>query len=373
MFRLQEHLFFILFAAALILAWFDKSRVWIRTPFDVPLLCFVGWVLCTVPFAADPGYSFSEWRKVVAHILVFYWAMYLLCGPGKVANPRHILWAVVIGSFVLSGYALADFVARGGTWRDRVIRAGAPTSDYNWLTTYLVLVIPIVIGWVVNPSAFWARRLGVLTLLAAGFAQVAAYTRAGWVAHVAQVMYFGLVTGRRRLLIGMLVGGIMMMTMLLVLVQHGYQRETVDPWTLKARTKTWALGFQQIVQHPVVGIGYGNETFLRLYHAEVEAEKDKGAVEKVLPALHSTFLMILVGSGVPAFFFFAWAMGCLYQNLVLGAKTSTSLPTRIFLFSIAAALVGFIVRNCFDYMFSGSLVHLFWILMATGVALKAEQ
>jgi putative inorganic carbon (HCO3(-)) transporter len=171
----------------------------------------------------------------------------------------------------------------------------------------------------------------------------------------------------------MLVGGIMMMTVLSVLVERGYQRETVDPWTLKARTKTWALGFHQVLQHPIVGIGYGNETFLRMYHAEVEAEKNKGAVEKVLPALHSTFLMILVGSGVPAFFFFAWAMGRLYQNLVSGARTSTSLPSRILLFSITAALVGFIVRNCFDYMFAGSLAHLFWILMATGYALKAEQ
>jgi glucan phosphoethanolaminetransferase (alkaline phosphatase superfamily) len=90
-FRLQEHLFFILFAVALILAWFEKSRMWIRTPFDMPLLCFVGWVLCTVPFAADPNYSFSEWRKVVAHILVFYWAMYLLRGLGACPSNAPLL------------------------------------------------------------------------------------------------------------------------------------------------------------------------------------------------------------------------------------------------------------------------------------------
>ena len=34
------------------------------------------------------------------------------------------------------------------------------------------------------------------------------------------------------------------------------------------------------------------------------------------------------------------------------------------------AVIGFGVRNLFDYMFMGSLSHLFWILVATGVALR---
>jgi hypothetical protein len=34
------------------------------------------------------------------------------------------------------------------------------------------------------------------------------------------------------------------------------------------------------------------------------------------------------------------------------------------------AVIGFGVRNLFDYMFMGSLSHLFWILVATGVTLR---
>ena len=57
-----------------------------------------------------------------------------------------MLSAAVLGSMVLSSYALIDFLIRGGTWGDRFIRAGAPHSDYNWLTTYMVLVIPMLVA-----------------------------------------------------------------------------------------------------------------------------------------------------------------------------------------------------------------------------------
>ena len=36
---------------------------------------------------------------------------------------------------------------------------------------------------------------------------------------------------------------------------------------------------------------------------------------------------------------------------------------------VAVATVGFATRNLFDYMFAGSLAHLFWILVATGLCL----
>jgi heptosyltransferase-3/putative inorganic carbon (HCO3(-)) transporter len=196
----QEYSFFFLLAVALCLAWAEKINPWIRTPMDLPLLGFVGWVSCTIPFATDPTYSFSEWRKLVAHVLVFYWALFVLRSYRSIKLPRQIVWTVVLGSLVLSGFALVDFVLRGGTWRDRVVRAEAPYSDYNWLTTYLVLVIPILIGWVViNRTVWWARAVGILILVLAGLAQVAAYTRAGWVAHFAQAVGFGLIAGRRRL------------------------------------------------------------------------------------------------------------------------------------------------------------------------------
>lgn len=45
----------------------------------------------------------------------------------------------------------------------------------------------------------------------------------------------------------------------------------------------------------------------------------------------------------------------------------------VFRMAIALAVIGFVVRNLFDYMFAGSLATLFWILVATGLSLKGSH
>ena len=373
LFHSQEYAFFFLLAIALCLAWVERINPWIRTPIDLPLFGFVGWVLCTVPFATDPAYSFSEWRKLVAQVLVFYWAMFVLRNHRRIELSRKIVWAVVLGSLVLSGFALVDFVLRGGTWRDRLVRAGAPYSDYNWLTTYLVLVIPILIWWVVTHREFWARALGILTLIMAGLAQVASYTRAGWAAHLAQAVGFGFMAGRRRLVIWVLAGAIAMTGGLLVASEIGYQRDTVDSWTISARVKTWRLGLQQVVLHPLVGVGYGYGTFLKVHRAEIAAEKDIDVKERVLPGLHNTFATVLMGSGVPALILFVWIFVRIVSRLTRQWRRSTAAESQGLLVAVAVVTVGFAMRNLFDYMFAGSLAHLFWILVAAGLCSVRPQ
>jgi putative inorganic carbon (hco3(-)) transporter len=375
LFHYQEYFFFALLTLSLYVASVEKVALWCRSPIDLPLLGFVGWVLWTVPFAVDPAYSFAEWRKLVVQVLVFYWAMFVLRGDTRTETSRRILLAVVLGSLVLSGFALMNFAWRGGTWRDRLVRAGAPYSDYNWLTTYLVLVIPVIIAWVFIHRSYWARALGLLTLLATASAQIAAYTRAGWVAHLVQAVGLGILAGRQRLVIWVLVGAITMGGGLLAVSKMEYQRDTIDPWTMSARVKTWQLGLHQVVEHPLVGVGYGDYTFLKMHAAEVEAEKGKGAVEKVLPGLHNTFAMVLMGSGVPALSFLVWILFRAMWELAAGMRQARFQQTSMLMLApfIALAVVGFFVRNAFDYMFAGSLASLFWILVAVGFSIKDNQ
>ena len=374
-FRFQEHVFFILLVMAVGFAWVEKINPRVRTRLDIPLLAFISWVLLTVPFAIDPAYSFSEWRKFIAHLLVFYWTAFVLRVRADDQPARKILFVIVVGSFALSMFALEDFVLRGGSWRDRQIRAGAPSSDYNWLTTYFVLSIPVLIGWVWTQSSRAWRVMGWLSLATSVLAQVAAYTRAGWVAHFAQALAVVFIVRRQQVIIWILIGAVVAGSALITLSSIGFQKETVDPWTFSARVKTWRLGLQQVLEHPIVGIGYGNDTFSRVYTAEIEADKSKGAVEKVLPALHNTFAMVLMGAGVPGLILFLWIIVSVIRELLSGVRV-TSLPASgaiVFRMAIALAVIGFMVRNLFDYMFAGSLASLFWIVVAIGVCLNPDR
>jgi O-antigen ligase len=369
MFRLQERTFFLLLVVAICFAWVEKITPYVRTRLDIPVMAFITWVLLTVPFAIDPAYSFSEWRKFIAHLLVFYWAMFVLRVRADAEPTRKILLMVVLGSLALSAFALEDFVLRGGTWRDRQIRAAAPSSDYNWLTTYFVLVIPILIGWVWTQSSRGARVLGFFSLAMSTLAQVAAYTRAGWVAHFTQALGLMVIVRRQQLIAWILIVSMLAGGVLIALSAIGLQQETVDPWTFSARVKTWRLGLHQVLEHPIVGIGFGNDTFSKVYIAEIEADKSKGAVEKVLPALHNTFAMVLMGSGVPGLMLFVWIIVSVIRELLADFRIShlSQSGHMVFRTAIVLAVIGFMVRNLFDYMFAGSLASLFWIVVAMGV------
>ena len=373
-FHLQEYLFFSLFVLALLGASVEKRTPWIRTPLDLPLLLFVGWILLTVPFATDPAYSLTEWRKLVAQLLVFYWVLFVFRADNNEGPTRWILAAVVVGTIALCASALVDFVERGGTWRDRLVRAGASSSDYNWLSTYMVIAIPMLI---VAALAYrgWLKR--VIIGLAVGLAivtQVVSFTRAGWLGHVAEGLACALMTGRRWLLVWVLGGTVLIGVALVTLSQVGYHRSTVDPWTLETRVAVWKLGVQEIVAHPILGIGYGNDTFVKQYPEYLTQSQGALSTKDIkLPAMHNTFLMVAMGSGIPALVLFVLVFVRMVAILVTRTKQpQVSAGTRRLLIGIGVSITGFAIRNWFDYMFAGSLAYLFWILVAMGLAQHAS-
>ena len=365
LFHIEEYLFFPLLAVTVLMIWKSGKSIRIRSPIDLPLWLFVGWVLVSVPFATDPAYSFAEWRKIIAQVLVFYWALLVLRRHSHEAMSNRLLSAVVIATALLGAYAITDFMSRGGTWRDRYVRAGAPYSDYNWLTTYMVIALPLLAAAAVRWRVSWKRILCIGVVLLALLAQAISYTRAGWLGMVAQGLSFGLFTARRRLVLGVLVGCLLLGGGLVTLSQVGYQRDTVDPWTLQARLAVWKLGFSDILEHPFVGVGYGSNTFMKRFAGYPETIKADGP--------HSTLLMVTMGSGVPALVFLIWIFVSGIRTLIRQAKVEADHQRYAVMIAVAVMMVGFATRNFFDYMFAGSLAYLFWMLVATGFAQKDQN
>jgi heptosyltransferase-3/putative inorganic carbon (HCO3(-)) transporter len=373
--HLQEYLFLLLLAAVVGISVADRVIPGIKTSIDIPIGCFVIWVLCTVPFATDISYSFVEWRKFITHALAFYWASVVF----QKQHQRHwqslIFGAVLAGGLCLAVYAMSDFFLQGGSWRySRAFRAGAPSSDYNWLSTYLVLVMPLfVAGWFIY-RAWWARLVIALALVLGAMAQVASYTRAGWLAHAAQGLGYGLVLRRRQSMI-VLIGICVLIGLFTQVNLLGWrQTDTLNPWTLDARFSVWKLGLTDIRDHPFVGVGYGNGTFLKRHQEFVpEAQLYKDEQARVLPAMHNTFLMVALGSGLPAFAAFVWIFVAIMRRLVVIKKVDLHTDMGVLSLAIGMAVFGFAVRNGFDYMFAGSMSYLFWILVAYGFAVRNAQ
>jgi hypothetical protein len=74
-----------------------------------------------------------------------------------------------------------------------------------------------------------------------------------------------------------------------------------------------------------------------------------------------------MGSGVPALILLIWVFVRIVSTLVRQWRRSKNAETQWVLVAVAVVTVGFATRNLFDYMFAGSLSHLFWILVAAGL------
>jgi O-antigen ligase len=337
----------------------ERRPLWVRTPIDFPILALLLWILISIPFAVDPTYSFREWRKLLAGVLSFYWATMVLRSHPGFSLQKRVLGILTLGVGLLSAYAVADFLDRGGSWKDRMVRAGAPSSDYNWLSTYVVLTFPVLVAtayvvksWKVRSAVVGVSLLGLL-------AQVMTYTRAGWLAMVVEAALFSCSLRRRALWVvtGVVVG--LVAIGLAVLVLTGFQAETTSTNTFYYRLATWNLMLEEIAAHPLVGVGYGNGTFMLKFGGTVESHNAGGA--------HNLFMMVAMGSGLPAVVFLTWLFAVSVRTIWSGAR-STAAEQATLLIGLAIAVVGFIVRNLFDHMLIGTLGYLFWIMLANGIA-----
>jgi heptosyltransferase-3/putative inorganic carbon (HCO3(-)) transporter len=359
--HVQEYLFLSLAAMGVAVAVGQRRSLVERGPLNLPIALWLGWILLSVPFALDPGYSFGEWRKVVVKVLWFYWVLLVLRNAEFKDMQGKVLAAVAAGSLALCMYALIDFVSRGGMLSDRLVRARAPSSDYNWLSSYLVMALPfLAAGLARAPHRAGALLYGGTAVLAL-IAQTLAYSRAGWLALVSQALAWTLYAKRFAVMLGVFAGALLTVILLLAVDVGPYHQDTRDLWTIRARAAGWGLMLQEIRQHPLLGIGYGTETYMARFADRPETVKSNGS--------HNFFLMTAMGSGIPAVLFLIWIFAAAVRECVLAAGRHLNEPQAAALaVGLALMIVGVGIRNLFDAMFIGSLACLFWILVATGLS-----
>ena len=367
LFHYQEYAFFALFlAAAATLSRQNRGIRWICSPIGLPFLMLILWVLATVPFSIDPTYSFAEWRKLVVQLLVLSWVHAIVRAYGDALTVHRILAAVVLGMSIVSAYSLIDFSQRGGSLVERNVRAWAPLAGPNWLSTYMVICIPFVVVAGVVARNWWLRIICWMGVLGpALLAQVLSYMRAGWIGLAVQGIALGLFMRRRQVVHAVLVLCALIVVSLLMLARVGYQPNTFDTVSMQIRLEIWNLGLLEVMEHPFVGIGYGNDIITKRFQNYPEA------IEPLLRnrshGMHSLFLMTAIGSGLPALVLIIWLLMATGKALLQGASRAVDPAAYAFLIGTAVMIVGFAVRNMFDYMLMGSLAHLFWTLVAVAL------
>lgn len=342
-----------------------------RTPFDVPVAAYVCWVLFTIPFSVFPEYSLKEFGKLLQQFVVFYAVVYFLSGR-----------SFRLTLFGLLGVLLVVTSAKGLTQFD-IEQPQAVVSFFPaevWLTTFLVMVIPLAIATSFVANSQWLRGAGLLTMLVASTCLVWTQSRAGLLSLIAE---FWATTWIVRTRAAVLLAGVVSLGLVVgFLVTLGVRTGAVPlensgnhiraPFqttvhSIIHRFDIWTFTLGEIRKHWLTGIGYGKDNFLNVYGPEEETAVASGHAPVKKAGTHNIFLYLALHIGIPGLLIFGWLYASIMVKTIGESRMADHWLEKIILCGIGGGMVGLAVRLQFDQMFVGTLAIFFWVLVALAV------
>ena len=290
---------------------------------------------------------------------MFYWALLVLRSNHVESMLYRIGLVVVFGAIVVSGWAIYDYMQRGGGLLPVLdLRANLPFSGPQWLSTYAILTLPVVAMGGILGKERWIQAFCWLTVFIVSLSLFYSLQRGAWLAFLCQaVLMFILI--KRKFLPWIIGAGVVFLGGVIFFGLTGYYDDLLNTESIQYRWAVWKLGIQQLLTHPFVGIGYGNDILIRSFSGYDELANAKH--------LHNIYLMMGVGSGFAALLIFVWLFVKIiaalipdFRNLNLGYINDVAV------IGILVTVVGFAIRNIFDYMLIGSMACLFWFMVAGG-------
>ena len=342
----------------------DPGFRWTRTPVDLPMALLVAWGIVALVTAVDAAYSAREIKnELVTQAVLFVLGVSVAHRARDVAA---LAWAVAVAGLVMGGYAVWQFDWRLDTVLDtvltRAVRTVSFTSDSIFLSSYLVLAIPVVFFLALEVRHRAARFAAWSIWFVLILALVSTVTRAAWGAVLVQLLIYGAVLNRRVLVGWCLLAAAVVVAFLAV---PSFQQTIVGSGWFQdsGRLVYWSHIIPHVADRPLTGFGYGQETPDRAFPG----------IRQATPAIDSThafnsFIEIMLELGLVGLGVFCWVLwrvgATVWRTIRTGGRDSAD---RTLLVCILMILVGFIIRNQVDHLFRDAPGHLFWILMGLGV------
>jgi putative inorganic carbon (hco3(-)) transporter len=240
---------------------------------------------------------------------------------------------------------------------------------FNSLAGYLNLILPLSLACMVLGEGTSLRRTA---LACHGMALAALYftgSRGGLIAYCIlppAAIYF---LPSRRVAIGKVLTAIALAAAIVALLripaEFAAESESrlrqVDEFTSASRLALWSAAGAMFVQHPFMGVGYGN--YRSLYNNYLPA-----VPPNQLDA-HNLYLQVLSETGVIGFLAFSLLIFELMRVAIRLARNSESLNRSVGI-AMGGALATTLTHGMVDYLFNVSpqFGGMFWLIMALGVA-----
>lgn len=355
----------------LLVGWCVTNRrfFYSRTPYDMLLLAFVVWVGLTIPFAVVPSYSLKEYGKLLQHMVVFYSVIYFF---NELRYRQVLLGLIGIVAIVVTAYGLSQF---------NLHNPQAVVSFFSaevWLTTFLVMVIPFALVLALGEGPPEVKSAGVIAVGMMMVCLLATQSRAGLVALVGELWVIAwFIRSVSAKIVAALVTVCVIAAVLLVSNEGAIPVAGVSADIVNAlpanrgfssvfhRFEIWGFTFSEIAKHWLVGIGYGNLSYLSLYGQGQEVVIGQYGVSRA--GTHNIFLYLALHVGLPGLLLFGWFIARVMLKTAEEYRRAHAWMPKAMLLGTVGSVTGLMLRLQFDQMLVGSLAIFFWVLLALAV------
>jgi O-antigen ligase len=361
-----------IFLLGLLVGWcaINRRLFYSRTPYDMLLLAFVVWVGLTIPFSLAQSYSVKEYGKLLQQMVVFYAVIYFFKG---LLHRQVLLGLVGVMAILIAGYGLSQFNLEN----PQAMVSFLPAEV--WLTTFLVMVIPFGLALALGEGPPELRSGSALVVGMMTACLLATQSRAGLVALVGElwvIVWF--IRSASAKIVAMLATVCVIAAVVLVFNEGaipvaGVNADIATSLPLKKgfasvihRFDIWKFTLSEIAKHWLVGIGYGNHSYLLLYGQDDEVVMP-GHQAITHQGTHNIFLYLALHVGLPGMVLFGWFIVLVVRRTSEEYRLAHDWLSKAVLVGSIVSVVGLILRLQFDQMLVGSLAVLFWVLLAMAV------
>lgn len=345
------------FVLIIITGWLAIRRsIKLEMPIIWPWIIYAAIALISLTYAINVDYSLGE---IKTEILYGFLAMVL--GATWINNRNAFLGLIgilIIGNVILIIADVYFAYTSKNVWP--VLQAAPFKIGVGKFSTYLLIVIPFIAAYIIQPQAkryfSWGIVLLVLNIAALYFTT----TRIAFICLMGQVFVVAglLVTSKEKQKFGKkfyVILALLLAIIIDLIIKRGPNEITLIQMIERdSRWDLWVTALNDIRQRPFTGGGYGIHAF-KLFHPEFA--KTNG----MLWHAHNTILNIGVQIGIPGILAFLALIGSVLYKLFSYIR-STDRFVGYFALAGIAAWVGFILKVQTDDFFTRDLALLFWLL-----------
>jgi O-antigen ligase len=245
----------------LILICFKKIDFSFKSPLTLPFALFVIWAFIGLFFALDKGNSLHDFRAHLLKYLVFY---YILINSFNSRKRLIVLsWIIIISATIFSiGEIYYFYFMLGNSFSAKLV-TGLPEIPVNWVGFITVTAAIFSIHHIITASNLYVKTISFISLFPLCILSVLTQARSATLALFLSVII--LCFKNKKILVACL--GIILIVIAMTPLKNRFIH--VNPIT-SLRLNINYTTFEIIKDFPVIGIGFGMETYKNGKHINLE-------------------------------------------------------------------------------------------------------